>query len=126
MILNHIAIIVSSEKGVDFYKALGFEEVSREIRDGANHDVLVYLTDKMTTLEIYVDPTHPKRVTSPEAYGLRHLCFEVERIDEFAGKWGAEVKEGKSGRFCFIYDPDGLPIEIKEMKMKRPEGDYEC
>ena len=114
MILNHRAIIVSSEEGIDFYKTLGFEEKSREIRKEC-HDELVYLSNGLVTLEIYKDPTHPKRLTSPEAYGLRHLCFQVEDI-------GEDFKEDKKGKFKFIYDPDGLPIEIREVKSKAPEN----
>jgi len=114
MILNHIAIIVSSEEGVDFYKTLGFKEKSREIRP-ESHDELIYLNDGLITLEIYKDPTHPKRVTNPEAYGLRHLCFQVEDI-------GEDYKTDKNGKFKFIYDPDGLPIEIREIKPQSPNN----
>lgn len=114
MILNHIAIIVSSEDGVNFYKTLGFEEKSREIRP-ESHDELIYLNDGLNTLEIYKDPTHPKRVTNPEAYGLRHLCFQVEDI-------GEDYKTDKNGKFKFIYDPDGLPIEIREIKSRSPNN----
>lgn len=108
MVLDHIAIIVSSEIGVDFYKSLGFREISREIRMD-NHDELIYLTDESITLEIFKDSTHPKRITNPEAYGLRHLCFQV-------GDIGEDYKIDKRGKFKFIYDPDGLPIEIRESK----------
>ena len=118
MLLNHIAIIVSSEAGVEFYKSLGFDTVSQEDR---GYDKLVYLSDGMTTLEVYIDPKHPKRITAPEALGLRHLGFMVEKIEEF----GVEVKEDKRGKFCFLYDPDGLPIEIREKKPITPEGNYE-
>ena len=106
--LNYISIIVSSEEGVDFYKFLGFKEISRDIRP-EQHDEVIKLSDGLTTLKIYKDPTHPKRVTNPEAYGLRSLCFKVEKID-------GECKEDKFGRFKYIYDPDGLPIEIREVK----------
>ena len=116
-LLNHIAIIVSSEAGVGFYKNLGFEEKSREARP-SNHDELIYLSNGLLTLEIYKDSTHPKRVTNPEAYGLRHICFQVEKLE-------GECKEDKKGRFTFIYDPDGLPIEIREVKPGAPEGNYE-
>ena len=113
MLLNHIAIIVSSEDGIDFYKSLGFKEESREIRK-ESHDELVYLSDGLVTLEIYKDSTHPKRVTNPEAYGLRHLCFQVEKLE-------GEYKVDKKGKFKFIYDPDGLPIEIREIKPESPK-----
>lgn len=113
-ILNHIAIIVSSEKGIKFYKQLGFDELSREIRNNENHDELIYLSNGLVTLEIYKDSTHPKRVTNPEAYGLRHLCFQVEKLE-------GEYKVDKKGKFKFIYDPDGLPIEIREIKPESPK-----
>ena len=104
--LNHIAIIVSSEDGVEFYKGLGFEEISRTERPAA-HDELIYLSGNGIVLELYKDPTHPKRAVAPEALGLRHLCFKVDHID-------GECKSDANGRFTFIYDPDGLPIEIRE------------
>lgn len=53
LLLNHIAIIVSSKVGVDFYKQLGFEEKFREIRPTA-HDELIYLSNGITALEIYM------------------------------------------------------------------------
>ena len=115
MLLNHIAIIVSSEEGVNFYKSLGFNVKSREIRLDS-HDELLYLSDGLITLEIYKDSTHPKRLANPEAYGLRHLCFQVEDI-------GENYKLDKNGeKFKFIYDPDGLPIEIREVKPKAPDN----
>lgn len=118
MLLNHIAIICSSETGIEFYKKLGFEEESRENR---GYDQVVYMSDGLTTLEIYVDGAHPARMNNPEALGLRHLSFEVEKIEEFGSKWGAEVKTDKRGKFLFIYDPDGLPIEIKERVPRAPK-----
>lgn len=112
--LNHIAIIVSSEERVEFYKQLGFEEQSREIRP-SNHDELIYLSNGLLTLEIYKDSTHPKRVTNPEAYGLRHLCFQTENI-------GDDYKVDEKGKFKFICGPDGQPIEIREVKSQMPEN----
>ena len=114
MSLNHIAIITSSEEDIDFYKSLGFEELGRETRPSC-HDELIYLSNGLVTLEIYKDSTHPKRLTNPEAYGLRHLCFQVKDI-------GEDYKTDKNGKFKFIYDPDGLPIEIREFKSKSPDN----
>lgn len=113
MLLNHISIIVSSEKNIEFYKKLGFKVQSREDR---GYDVLFYLFDGLNVLEIYVDSSHPFRVKNPEALGLRHLCFEVEKIEEFSKKWNVELKEDHKGKFCFIYDLDGLPFEIREIR----------
>lgn len=114
MLLDHIAIICSSEESISFYSKLGFEVKSFEDR---KYDKLIYLSDGMTTLELYVDWRHPARVNNPEALGLRHLGFECEDIERF----GVEVKVDKKGKFCFIYDPDGLPIEIRERVPMAPE-----
>lgn len=114
LLLNHIAIIVSSEEGVEFYKNLGFEEQSREIRP-TNHDELIYLSNGLLTLEVYKDSTHPPRVTNPEVYGLRHICFQTANI-------GEGYKVDAKGKFKFIYDPDGQPIEIREVKSQMPEN----
>lgn len=123
MLLNHIAIIVSSEEGIKFYQSLGFHVVSREERN-EQHDELIYMSDGMITLELYKDVTHQKRISNPEAYGLRHLCFEVNNIEEFSLKFNVLVKEDKKGKFTFINDPDGLPIEIRETKPIRAVGNW--
>lgn len=118
MLLNHIAIIVSSEEGVEFYKQFGFKEVSRTVRP-EQHDSVVVLDGFNSTLEIFVDRTHPVRVTNPEALGLRHLCFQTEDIDRF--KFNEPIRVNAVGeRYSFLKDPDGLPIEIKEVKPHAP------
>lgn len=114
MLLNHIAIIVSSEAGVEFYKQFGYREVSRTVRPEC-HDSLVILSGDNSTLEIFVDGTHPARVTNPEALGLRHLCFQVEDLDVFQFEEAIRVKT-TGERYSFLKDPDGLPIEIIEIK----------
>ena len=114
MILNHIAIIVSSEEGVEFYKQFGYEEMSRKVRP-EQHDAIVFLKGENSVLEIFVDSTHPARVTNPEAYGLRHLCFEVDDLSRFS--FDEQIRVNDAGaRYSFLKDPDGLPIEIREVK----------
>ena len=118
--LDHIAIICSSERSIDFYKNLGFEEVSREER---GYDILVFLKGYGLVLEMFIDPTHPPRVDRPEAMGLRHLALRVDSVeatlDELKKNDELEinaepirVREGK--HFTFFKDPDGLPIELHE------------
>lgn len=119
MLLNHIAIIVSSEEGVEFYKAFGFNEVSRRDRQ-EQHDSVIVLQGLNSTLEIFVDGTHPARVTNPEALGLRHLCFQTEDLSRFTFKEPIRVN-ADGERYSFLKDPDGLPIEIKEVK---PHSSY--
>lgn len=76
--LHHTAIIVSSEAGIEFYKYLGFIEENRVDR---GYDQIVWLSGYGEKLEIFIDGTHPARVTNPEALGLRHLAFEVDNVE---------------------------------------------
>ena len=120
---HHIAIIVSDwQKSGEFYiDKLGFQLI-REVYRPEQDDYLRMLRLGETTLEIFVKPGYPERVTNPEAKGLRHLAFHVEDIEP-AVAWlnslGIEtepVREDKvnGGRFTFFKDPDGLPLEIHE------------
>lgn len=113
--INHISIISSSERSIDFYQKLGFE-VSEAVDRG--YDKIYYLSGYETELEIYVDPTHPPRTTCPEALGLRHLAFTVDSIEKTIESLGVEaepVRTGKHGLFTFIKDPDLLPIELLQI-----------
>ena len=113
--LHHIAVIVSSEDGIDFYKTLGFKEESRVDR---GYDQIVFLSGYGEKIEIFIDGSHPLRVTNPEALGLRHLAFEVDDVD---GEWNRLRKyspepirvENDGKKVFFVKDPDGLPIEIR-------------
>ena len=111
--LHHIAIIVSSEKSIDFYSKLGSVEKERRVRD---YDTVVFMEGGGTLLEIFIDINHPRRTTNPEAIGLRHLAFKVEDLDKIIGAFECDrIMEDWNGvRFAFIKDPDGMPIEIHE------------
>ena len=100
---------------------LGFRLV-REVWREEKQDYLRMLQFGDTTLELFIVPDAPKRVTNPEAMGLRHLAFHVEDV-EAGEKWlnslGIEtepIREDKvnGGRFLFFKDPDGLPLELHE------------
>lgn len=112
MRLSSVSIIVSSEEGVNFYKGLGFKEVNRLVRKEM-HDELVYLSNGELELRLYKDATHPIRNRKPESLGLRYICFETDNLDGFKS---AEIKEDSFGRFIFLNDPDGQPIQIRERK----------
>ena len=120
---HHIAIISSDwEKAKEFYMdKLGFQLV-REVYRPAQQDYLRMLRQGDTTLELFIRPDAPARVTNPEAKGLRHLAFHVENIEP-AVAWLTElgietepVREDKvnGGRFTFFRDPDDLPLELHE------------
>lgn len=109
--LDHIALIVSSEKKLSFYKKLGFREKKRFQR---KNDTVVFMECNGIVLEIFVDSKHPERVTFPETKGLRHIAFVVDNIEEL----DIEIEEIRTDwfgrRFTFTRDLDGQPIELKE------------
>ena len=120
---HHIAIISSDwEAAKAFYvDKLGFSLV-REVWRETPGDYLRMLRLGDTMLEVFIKPNAPKRVTDPEALGLRHLAFRVENVEE-AAAWlnavGIETEPVREdlvngGRFTFFRDPDGLPLEIHE------------
>ena len=74
-------------------------------------------------VELFSFPNPPKRVSRPEAAGLRHLAFEVNDIEKtrafiIANSIEAEdirTDEYTGQRFVFFADPDGLPLELYEV-----------
>ena len=120
---HHIAVICSDyEKAKEFYiDKLGFRLI-REVWREAQQDYLRMLVCGDTCLELFVMPDAPKRVTDPEAMGLRHLAFHVDNVEEgeaWLHSLGIEtepIREDKcnGGRFLFFKDPDGLPLELHE------------
>lgn len=113
MILDHIALIVSSEESLRFYEKLGFKETNRFER---SYDTVVFMECGDIVLEIFIDSNHPERVNAPEAKGLRHVAFTVESLEEVMKIVECEeIRIDWFGRkFTFTKDPDGQPIELKE------------
>lgn len=111
--LDHIALIVSSEESLRFYEKLGFREINRIER---LYDAVVFMECGQVVLEVFIDQNHPKRVTNPEARGLRHVAFVVEDLEQVVKNIECEeIKTDWFGRrFTFTKDPDGQPIELKE------------
>ncbi|MBQ2467824.1 MAG: VOC family protein, partial [Lachnospiraceae bacterium] len=72
-------------------------------------------------IELFIMKDHPERL-SPEAYGLRHLAFRVESVDDTVSELEAmgiacepirhDTYTGE--KMTFFRDPDGLPLEIHE------------
>ena len=120
---HHIAVIATDwEKTKDFYvNKLGFA-LTREVWRENQRDYLRMLRLGDTVLEIFIKPDAPRRVTDPEALGLRHLAFRVENAEEAAAWLNAvgiptePIREDlvNGGKFTFFRDPDGLPLEIHE------------
>ncbi len=122
--IHHIAIICSDyEKSKHFYtEILGFEitqEVYREERQSFKLDLAL---NGHYVVELFSFPNPPKRISRPEALGLRHLAFEVDDL-EVVNKHLAQnncmvepirIDEHTGKRFTFTSDPDALPIEFYE------------
>lgn len=76
--IHHIAIIGSDyNKSKEFYvKKLGFEIVRENYRS-AKQDYKIDLKCGDSEIELFIVKNAPKRVSNPEALGLRHLAFKV-------------------------------------------------
>ena len=123
-VIHHIAIIVSDyARSKDFYvNKLGFTVIRENFRPEKNDWKLDLRVNGTTELEIFGVSNPPKRVTRPEAAGLRHLAVYTEDIGKTAAElkgMGIEVEpirvdEFTGTRFTFFADPDGLPLELHE------------
>lgn len=121
--VHHIAIIGSDyEKTRYFYvDQLGFNVV-REVYREKRGDYIITLQLADLEIELFIMKNCPKRPSYPEAYGLRHLAFHVEDMDQ-AVAWlkerGIETEPVRvdpytEKRMTFFQDPDGLPLELHE------------
>lgn len=101
--IHHVAIIVSDyERAKEFYVGkLGFQ-VLRENYQARRGSYKLDLKAGDQELEVFYMPGAPKRVTNPEACGLRHLCFRVESVEE------ARPGAGGAGNRSHAYPPGRL------------------
>lgn len=122
--VHHIAIIVSDvEAAREFYiNKLGFEVIRENYRPERDDWKLDLRVDEHTELEIFAEKNPPKRISHPEACGLRHLAFRVESVEEIVHELEAmgvtcepiRTDTYTGEKMTFFADPDGLPIEIHE------------
>ena len=121
--VHHVAIIVSDyEKSRKFYVEQLELPIVRENYREDRGDYKLDLQVGNIEVEIFGVKNPPKRVTNPEACGLRHLAFKVENIED-AVKWlnekGIETEPIRldpytEKRMTFFRDPDELPLELHE------------
>ncbi len=122
--IHHISVICSDYQiSKRFYtEVLGLSilnEIYRKERDSYKLDLAL---NGEYVLELFSFPNPPKRISRPEACGLRHLAFEVTNLEETVHKLSAKniaveplrVDEWTKKKFTFFSDPDGLPIELYE------------
>ncbi len=118
---HHAAMIVSSEESVEFYKLIGFCESFRKTRE---YDTIVLMKGCGIELEIFIDPRHPARAENSENLGLRHVALTInDSIEKYISELndkgitdiGPVMADWIGKRFCFVKDPDGIPVEIREL-----------
>ncbi len=122
--IHHIAIICSNyQVSKKFYTEILGLKIIREIyRDDRNSYKLDLSLNGEYIIELFSFPQPPKRVSKPEALGLRHLAFEVDDIIEATqhlAKNNIEFENIRTDeythkKFTFFSDPDQLPIELYE------------
>ena len=122
--IHHIAIICSDyERSKRFYvDILGFKVLAEHFRQERDSWKLDLSLNGKYAIELFSFPNPPKRVSRPEASGLRHLAFQVDNIDNAVSELNAKgvktepvrVDEFTNKRFTFFSDPDDLPLEFYE------------
>ena len=122
--IHHIAIIVSDYAvSRDFYvNKLGFSVIRENYREDKKDWKLDLQVNPTTELEIFAPENPPRRLSYPEACGLRHLAFATENIEETVRELqskGIECEPIRTDTFTgrkmtFFADPDGLPLELHE------------
>lgn len=111
--LDHIAVIVSNEDSIQFYKKFGFTEIKRIVR---SKDTIVFLKCDELIIEMFIDPAHPSRLSEPESKGLRHIAIVVDSLEDVDVDLCENRMDWFGRRSCMIKDPDGQPIEVIEEK----------
>jgi glyoxylase I family protein len=122
--IHHIAIICSDyQKSKTFYTSvLGLtiiQEIYRQERQSYKLDLAL---NGEYVIELFSFPNPPKRPSTPEAAGMRHLAFEVNDIQKTRdylvhqniAAEAIRIDEFTQKSFFFIADPDNLPVEFYE------------
>lgn len=116
--LSHVCLgSTDLERTVDFYRALLGCEVAHEFRNPAGERYGLFLSCRNGTFVEFFNEQAPK----PPGGLFRHLCFEVDDIQQMAQTarvhgFQPEVKRGRTDRILqfFIHDPDGNMIEFQQ------------
>lgn len=133
--VHHIAVICSDYSvSKQFYtEVIGcrvIRETYRAERQSYKCDLLIPGRGRLedasadVCIELFSFPDAPPRPSYPEARGLRHLAFRVDDLDAEVERLTAlgvrvepvRIDEATHARFTFFADPDGLPIELYEVR----------
>lgn len=127
MKIHHIAISVrDKEKTARFYKEnFGFEEIKRFTKPGWDGGAVVLKLGDLQMEVFQFDSFMEKKddLSNLKVIGLKHIGIQTEDVrakyNELKNR-GVNIDEPAKGttcaRFCFLRDPDGIPIELYEPK----------
>jgi glyoxylase I family protein len=126
---HHIAFSVSNvQVSVDFYKKLGFEELSfweetdkslsitHLALNGLVLELFCYATPQQAPDSIHTTSTDLP-IIGTKHFGLKTASMEAARTDLAAKGIVAadiEIKQGKWYKYFFVKDPDGILVEITD------------
>jgi len=123
--IDHVAVICSNyEKSKRFYvEVLGCEVINEINRTERQSFALELSVNGLYQIELFSFPNPPKRLSNPEACGLRHLAFQVDDLEATISELKSKnvvieeirINTVNGKRFAFCRDPDGLPIELCEV-----------
>jgi glyoxylase I family protein len=123
--VHHVAVICSDySASKKFYtEILGLKILAEHYRKERDSYKLDLAIDDHYVIELFSFPNPPKRVSRPEAAGLRHLAFAVSDIEQAVAELKRHsvvtepirVDEFTGRKFTFFSDPDGLPLEVYEV-----------
>ena len=122
--VHHVAIIASDyERSKHFYtEVLGLRIVREVYREDRVSYKLDLGLEGGVQIELFSFPDPPRRVSNPEACGLRHLALAVADLDSEIARLASfdvvcepvHVDDFTGACFTFFRDPDDLPIELYE------------
>ena len=125
MRVHHIAISVKdSEKSAKFYKDnFGFEEINRFTKPGWDGSAIILKLHDLQ-FEIFQFQNQIEKqddLSNLKVIGLKHIGIQVESVKQKYEKLKNKdididkpVKGTTCSWFCFLRDPDGIPIELYE------------
>jgi glyoxylase I family protein len=124
--IHHVAIICSDYAvSRRFYvEQLGLKVLAEHFRAERQSMKCDLALPDGSQVELFSFPSAPPRPSYPEARGLRHLAFAVADVVAWKTKLEAQgipveairIDEYTGQKFTFFADPDGLPLELVEVK----------
>jgi len=103
---------------------LGLRVVAEHYRAARDSHKLDLALPDGTQIELFSFPHPPPRPSRPEACGARHVAFAVDDLDAAVNRLQAlavvvepiRTDEYTGRRYTFFADPDGLPLELYEVR----------